>query len=82
MGFTCLGTGVTFGPPLAGWMFDMRGDYYMSFAFAAVMMWLFLKCWHCSSGWTGHWLDNPRSRLAIARKFDASFMQQLGKQLI
>lgn len=21
-------------------MFDMRGDYYMSFAFAAVMMWL------------------------------------------
>jgi MFS family permease len=38
MGFTCLGLGVTFGPPLAGWMFDQRGDYYLSFGFAAAAM--------------------------------------------
>ena len=38
VGFTCVGLGVTFGPPLAGWMFDVRGDYFVSFGFAAGMM--------------------------------------------
>jgi len=37
-GFTGLGTGVTLGPMLAGWMFDMNGDYYRSFGFTAGML--------------------------------------------
>lgn len=39
-GFTAMGMGVTFGPPLAGLMYDMRGDYFLSFGFAAGALWL------------------------------------------
>ena len=37
--FSCMGTGVMFGPPVAGFLFDRRGDYFLSFALASAMMW-------------------------------------------
>ncbi len=33
-----MGTGVTLGPPFAGWLFDVSGEYYYSFGFAAIAM--------------------------------------------
>lgn len=38
--FSCMGTGVMFGPPVAGLLFDRRGDYFLSFALASAMIWV------------------------------------------
>ena len=37
--FSCMGTGVMFGPPVAGFLFDRRDDYFLSFALASAMIW-------------------------------------------
>ena len=36
--FSCMGTGVMFGPPIAGLLFDHRGDYFLSFALASLVI--------------------------------------------
>ena len=37
-GFTFIGSGTMLGPPLAGFLFDRSGEYYLSFGCAAGMM--------------------------------------------